>query len=146
VQLRLLCNLLDGMLAIEGDLKTPTGPLFNDLPDRIADVVILVGAGFSVPQVPGVVALGWTAAVMALLTAYVRILGGTFGLPQQFIGPMAKQHRMFTVTMAAVAAAVEVALGWPPRMMVCGLAVVAIGSLVTVVRRTRRVAVGLRRS
>src|SRR5215204_6217323 len=48
VQLRLLCNLLDGMLAVEMGLKTPTGDLFNELPDRIADVVILVGAGYAV--------------------------------------------------------------------------------------------------
>src|SRR4029450_2256191 len=38
IQLRLLCNLLDGLLAVEMGLKTPTGELFNDLPDRIADV------------------------------------------------------------------------------------------------------------
>src|SRR5688572_16406923 len=31
--LRLLCNLFDGMLAVEGGLKTPSGELFNELPD-----------------------------------------------------------------------------------------------------------------
>ena len=39
IQLRLLCNLLDGMLAVEEGLKSATGEIFNDLPDRIADVV-----------------------------------------------------------------------------------------------------------
>jgi phosphatidylglycerophosphate synthase len=146
VQLRLLCNLLDGMLAVEGALKTPNGEIFNDLPDRLEDVVILVGAGFSVHQVPGGMALGWAASVAAVLTAYVRVLGGSLGMPQHFIGPMAKQHRMFTITLAAILAAVETLVGLPPRAIVCGLAVIAIGSIVTVVRRTRRIADGLKQS
>jgi len=41
-----VCNLLDGMVAIEGGLKTPAGELFNDVPDRISDPLILVGAGY----------------------------------------------------------------------------------------------------
>ena len=145
IQLRLLCNLLDGMLAVEGGMKTPTGEIFNDLPDRLADVLILVGAGFSV-AVPGSVALGWAAAVAALLTAYVRVLGGSLGLQQQFIGPMAKQHRMFTITVAAILAAGETGFGLPSRAMVCGLGVVTIGSVITIARRTRRIAAGLRQS
>jgi phosphatidylglycerophosphate synthase len=144
IQLRLLCNLLDGMLAVEGGMQTPTGEIFNDLPDRLADVLILVGAGFSVTQGPGSVALGWAAAVAALFTAYVRVLGGSLGLQQQFIGPMAKQQRMFTVTVAAILSAGERGFGLPSRAMVCGLAVVTIGSVITIVRRTRRIAAGLR--
>jgi phosphatidylglycerophosphate synthase len=145
IQLRLLCNLLDGMLAVEGGMKTPAGEIFNDLPDRLADVFILVGAGFSAGPMPGTVALGWLAAVAALFTAYVRVLGGSLGLPQQFAGPMAKQHRMFTITVAAILAAGETALRLPPRAMIWGLAVVTTGSVITVVRRTRRIAAGLRR-
>jgi len=145
VQLRLLCNLLDGMLAVEMGLKTPTGELFNDLPDRIADVVILVGAGYAVRGEPYGLALGWSAAVMALLTAYVRVLGGSLGLTQYFAGPMAKQHRMFTVTLAAIIAAGEALFGLPARAMVWGLAAITVGSLITIVRRTNRIAAELSR-
>src|SRR5215813_7609259 len=42
VQLRMLCNMLDGMLAIELGLHTKLGELYNDLPDRISDSMILV--------------------------------------------------------------------------------------------------------
>src|SRR5690606_15620828 len=45
IQLRLLCNLLDGMLAIEGGRSTPAGPLYNEFPDRIADALLLVALG-----------------------------------------------------------------------------------------------------
>jgi phosphatidylglycerophosphate synthase len=145
IQLRLLCNLLDGMLAVEMELKTPTGDLFNDLPDRIADVVILVGAGYAVRDDPAGVALGWSAAIVALFTAYVRVLGGSLGLTQHFIGPMAKQHRMFTLTLAAVIGAGETLFGQRAHAMVWGLALITVGSLITIVRRTNRIATELSR-
>lgn len=144
VQLRLLCNLLDGMLAVEEKLKTPTGDLFNELPDRFADVVILVGAGYAVRDEPAGLLLGWSAAVVALFTAYVRVLGGSLGLTQHFIGPMAKQHRMFIVTLAAIVAAGEALLGLHARAIVWGLAVITVGSLITIIRRTNRIASELR--
>src|SRR3989338_7245624 len=37
IQLRLLCNLMDGMLAIEGKVPSKLGEIFNELPDRISD-------------------------------------------------------------------------------------------------------------
>jgi phosphatidylglycerophosphate synthase len=139
IQLRLLCNLLDGMLAIEHGLQTKSGAIFNEVPDRIADVVILVGAGQSVRMLHGGSTLGWSAATLALFTAYVRVLAGSLGLTQHFIGPMAKQHRMFTLTIAALVSVVEALLRWPPFGLYFGLVVIVCGSLVTVVRRTERV-------
>lgn len=140
VQLRLLCNLLDGMLAVEEGFKSKTGEIYNDLPDRVADVFILVGAGYSVRDLAYGATLGWAAAVLALFTAYVRILGGSLGVTQHFIGPMAKQHRMFTLTIVTLLAAVETLLGMPPRAIRIGLGLIVAGSIVTAFRRTRRIA------
>ena len=42
IQGRLLCNLLDGMVAVEHGEGSPTGPLWNEIPDRVADVFFLV--------------------------------------------------------------------------------------------------------
>jgi phosphatidylglycerophosphate synthase len=134
IQLRLLCNMLDGMLAIEGGLKSSTGDIYNELPDRIADVVILAGAGYAVRELPYGLELGWLAAVLALLTAYIRVLSGSLGLPQRFLGPMAKQHRMFVLTVAAVIAQ----FAWWPRALWAGLAVIVLGSAITAWRRTTR--------
>lgn len=139
VQLRLLCNLLDGMLAVEGGLKSKTGDIFNEMPDRIADVFILVGAGYSIRHLPHGVTLGWAAALVAVFTAYVRQMGGALGVTQHFIGPMAKQHRMFTLTVACVIAAIEAMLTLAPRAMFAGLTLIIVGSVVTAVRRTRRI-------
>lgn len=59
IQLRLLCNMLDGLVAIEGGRKTVYGEIFNDMPDRFADVVILVGAGYSIANPGGTNSAGW---------------------------------------------------------------------------------------
>jgi phosphatidylglycerophosphate synthase len=139
IQLRLLCNLLDGMLAVEEGFKNKTGDIYNDLPDRLADVLILVGAGYSLRNLPGGPTLGWAAAVTAVFTAYVRLLGGSLGRTQHFIGPMAKQHRMFTLTIATLLWAAETTIGLPPRAMPFGLWSIVIGSIVTAWRRTHRI-------
>jgi len=59
IQCRLLCNLFDGMVAVEGGKSTPSGELFNDIPDRIADPLILVAAGYATTIVPWAESLGW---------------------------------------------------------------------------------------
>src|SRR5947209_6792682 len=76
IQGRLLCNLLDGMVAIEGGRMTKSGEIFNDLPDRIADSLIFVCAGYAARTRPFGVELGFLAAILAVFSAYVRMLGG----------------------------------------------------------------------
>jgi hypothetical protein len=49
---------------------------------------------------------------------------------------MAKQHRMFVLTVAAIAAAVEAQTAVPPRALVAGLVVIVLGSIATSWRRT----------
>jgi phosphatidylglycerophosphate synthase len=144
IQLRLLANMLDGMVAVEGGRKSPTGDLFNEVPDRIADILFLVAAGYAVGGLLGPI-LGWTAALFAVLTAYVRVLGGSLGLPQDFRGPMAKPHRMATLTAACLLSIVET-LVWPShgRVLAAALVIIALGSLVTAARRLRSIAEALR--
>ena len=143
IQLRLLCNLLDGLLAIEGGLKTRTGDLYNEIPDRFADVLIIVGAGYAVAAYPYGVLLGWIAAVISVLTAYVRLLGGSLGFVQDFSGPLAKQHRMFSLTLGALVGAAEMAMRETAWSVYAALWVIAIGAAFTFARRTRRIAAQL---
>jgi phosphatidylglycerophosphate synthase len=141
IQLRLLCNLLDGMLAVEHGLKSSAGDLFNDVPDRIEDVLILAAAGMSVDGLPLGAALGAVAALSALFTAYIRLLGASLGAMPQFIGPMAKQHRMFVLTIAVLVGAAEVSTGATPRAIWFALLIISTGSIATAVRRLRRIAI-----
>ncbi|WP_165190944.1 CDP-alcohol phosphatidyltransferase family protein [Caulobacter soli] len=146
IQARLLCNLLDGMVAVEHGRASPAGPIWNELPDRIADVLLLAGAGYSA-QSAGIVgggALGWIAAVLAVLTAYVRELGRGLGQPADFSGPMAKQQRMATLTAFCLIAMFEPLWRGHGLTLFCGLLVIVVGSLITVVKRTGNLARGLR--
>ena len=136
IQLRLLCNLLDGMVAVEGGLKTRSGEIFNDLPDRLSDSIILVAAGYSATWAGWASALGWAAALMAVMTAYVRVLGGAAGAAQYFCGPMAKQTRMVVMTAACLVAVVEAILGWNGYTVTVALGVIIVGCIVTAARRT----------
>lgn len=140
MQLRLLCNLFDGMVAIEGGFKTKSGEVFNELPDRFSDAFIFGGAGYAaVQEFSFLPALGWLAALLAVTTAYVRAMGAAAGSSQHFCGPMAKQQRMAVLTVAAVIAG---AAPWVPQLrwvLPVALGVVALGSLITVFRRTSRI-------
>nr|WP_295375039.1 CDP-alcohol phosphatidyltransferase family protein [Pseudoxanthomonas sp.] len=140
VQLRLLCNLLDGMVAMEGGKQTPTGALYNEFPDRIADSLLIVGLGYAA----GLPWLGWLGALLAALTAYVRVSGGNLGLPQDFRGPMAKQHRMAVLTAACLLAVGERFLIDTAWVLPAAAGIIAIGSLLTCVTRTRAIAARLR--
>jgi phosphatidylglycerophosphate synthase len=146
VQGRLLCNLLDGMVAVEHGRASPAGPVWNELPDRVADVLLLAGAGYGAwtAGLDGGDALGWIAAVLAVLTAYVRELGRGLGQPADFSGPMAKQHRMAALTATCAISAAEPLWGGKGQMILVGLLVIGVGTLVTVVRRTRNLVRGLR--
>ena len=139
-QLRLLCNLLDGMVAIEAGKGAPDGAFWNEFPDRVSDLLILVGVGYGI----GDPALGWAAAALAILTAYVRELGRSCGLPADFSGPMAKPHRTALVTAAALLSILEPLWNGSGEILLAALWLVAIGSGVTVVRRAWRVVARLR--
>ena len=146
VQLRLLCNMLDGMVAVEGGRKSLYGPIYNELPDRLEDSLLLIAAGYAADPSLGLV-LGLTAALVAAICAYVRLLGGTLGQAQDFVGPQAKPHRMFVLTLGLIAAfADRIITGQPHdgRMLMLAFGVIIAGTLFTIVRRTLRIARRLR--
>jgi phosphatidylglycerophosphate synthase len=140
VQLRLLCNLLDGMVAIEGGRKSRLGVLYNEVPDRVADSLFLVALGYAI----GIPWLGWLGALAAAVTAYIRVLGGTFGLAQDFRGPLAKQHRMAVMTAGCLLGIGEFL--WRGSMLVVEAAawIIAIGAIVTCGTRIHAIARQLR--
>ena len=140
VQLRLLCNLFDGMVAIEAGRSAPDGGFWNEFPDRVSDLLILMGAAVAV----GEPALGWAAAGMAFLTAYLRELGVNCGAGADFSGPMAKQHRMAVMTAAAGLSIFEPLAGWHGQVLTAALWLVALGAAFTVLRRAVRLVLVLR--
>ncbi|MBV7264379.1 CDP-alcohol phosphatidyltransferase family protein [Photobacterium sp. WH24] len=138
IQLRLLCNLFDGMVAVEGGKKTPAGELFNDVPDRIADSLLILATGFATQSDIGMT-LAWLCALVAVLTAYVRVLGVSMGCPADFRGPMAKQHRMALLTVSFLVLFVSQVFALLPEVLAytldAALTIMLIGSVMTTWRR-----------
>ena len=147
IQLRLLANMLDGMVASESDQDSPLGQLYNEVPDRVSDSAILIGAGYAVGGLP---VLGYVAAIIALFVAYVRAIGASIGAGQAFHGPMAKPHRMFVITVACVYCGLSPS-AWQPvdveggmGIVVWALAVIIVGGSITAVRRLLFIAATVR--
>jgi phosphatidylglycerophosphate synthase len=129
VQARLICNLIDGMVAIEGGRGAKTGPFWNEAPDRVSDLLFFTGAGLAAGQP----ALGLLAAALAISTAYIRELGRAEGFPPDFSGPLAKPQRMAVLTAGTVLAAFY-ASEWT---LTATLWIVAVGTAATILRRSR---------
>lgn len=129
IQLRLLCNLFDGMVAVEGGKSTPSGGVYNEVPDRVSDTLTFVGVGYGC----GYPQLGLWCALAAALTAYVRVLGVSLGTQHFFFGPLAKQQRMGLMTVSLVVAP------WWSELLLVALTIVLLGSVLTCMRRLRAV-------
>ena len=128
LQARLVCNLIDGMVAIEGGKGAKDGPFWNEAPDRASDLLFFTGAGLAAGQP----ALGLLAAALALATAYIRELGRAEGFPPDFSGPLAKPQRMAVLTAGTVLAALY-ASEWT---LTVTLWIVIAGTAATILRRS----------
>lgn len=133
-QMRLICNLLDGMVAVEAGRGAKDGPFWNEAPDRVSDLLLLGGAGLAAGQP----ALGLLAGALAIFTAYLRELGRAEGMAPDFSGPFAKPQRMAVLTLAAVFAAFELIVLAAPAVLVWALWLLVLGTGLTVLRRSWR--------
>ena len=142
IQGRLMCNLLDGMVAVEGGLSEPSGPFWNEAPDRVADPLILAGLGLAA----GLPTVGLVCAILAVGTAYLRELGRAEGQAPDFGGPLAKPQRMALATGTALLAALCLALLSPAAARIVlqvGVWIMLAGTALTLVLRSRRLLVHL---
>lgn len=148
VQMRLLANMLDGMVAVESGKSSLVGELYNEAPDRFSDVATLVGLGYAAGGDP---VWGYWAALAAMMTAYARALGKGAGAGSDFSGPLAKPQRMFLCTVTGVAMgllpvdwqsqfAARVGVALPEAMLM----LLTIGTAITAARRFWQIAAVLR--
>ena len=142
---RLYFNMLDGMVALRTNQATPVGEIVNELPDRISDVLIFVGVGYSAYCTTS---LGYLTAIACFLVAYVGTLGKASGAHRDFSGPMSKPWRMVALSIGACLTMgfshpfvdIEITtMEFTCLFIVCGCAV-------TVVRRLRRIVVRLQQA
>lgn len=142
IQLRLICNLMDGMVAIEGGKKSPTGDLWNEIPDRFADTILLASAGWAI----GLPWVGALAAWASVMTAYIRVSGAALTGVHDFCGPFAKPQRMAALTIGALATAADPLWQGDGRIMKAAVIVIAAGACLTIARRTLHLAAKLKQA
>lgn len=124
------------MVAIEGGRQSPIGGLYNEIPDRIADSLFIVALGYAVD----LAWLGWFGALAAAVTAYIRVLGGSLGLPQDFRGPQAKPHRMAVMTVGCLIGAIEIVIWQTQFALLAAAWIIGVGAALTCVTRTAAIA------
>ena len=142
ILMRLLANMFDGMVAVASGKASKTGEVFNEVPDRIADIAVLVGAGYAAGGDP---VLGLAAACIAVMTAYVRSALKVAGAPNDYAGPMAKQQRMWLIIVPSLYLGIAPAawtFTWGPEgswgLIAATLVVISVGGAYTAVRRLIR--------
>lgn len=150
IQLRLICNMMDGMVAVEGGKGTPNGNLYNEVPDRLADLILLAAAGMWASSAGGVSLgcgswLGWLAGALAILTACVRMQGAALTGEQDFGGPMGKSQRMTILTVLCLLMMVGVLGGIEFNLFGWGLGVIVFGEVWTLKQRLSRLSKRLER-
>ena len=133
IQGRLIMNLLDGMVAVEHNKKSPVGGIYNEVPDRVSDTFTLFGLVFLVREQAYGPELAYLAIALSITTAYIRTLGASLNVGHHFLGPMAKQHRMALVTICCL-----IAIFYQP-IFYYALIAMNIGLAITCYRRLARV-------
>ena len=86
------------MVALAAKRASWRGEILNDLPDRVSDILIFVGAAHSGWMQP---LFGYWTAIFALLTAYVGTLGQAVGVRREFGGVMSKPWRMVALSLGS---------------------------------------------
>ena len=125
---RLVLNLLDGMVARRTGQARPIGELWNELGDRVGDTLFIGGLAFH-PGVDPRLALG--AVIAALLASYVGITAKAAGASRQYVGVLSKPGRMIVLAIAAPLAFLTADSWW----LAGAAAIILIGALVTLVQR-----------
>jgi phosphatidylglycerophosphate synthase len=126
--LRLVLNLLDGLVARRTGRTHAMGEVWNEIGDRLADTLFIGGLVF-VPDVDSRLALA--AVVGALLSSYAGLAVRAAGGRRQYGGVMSKPGRMAALAVAAPLAFVSGDSVW----LAAAAWVIVGGTLVTLVER-----------
>jgi archaetidylinositol phosphate synthase len=130
VLVRLLLNLMDGLVAREMGLASAWGEVKNEFGDRVADTAIFLGLGFG-----GYVDVRLVTLALALIlcVSYLGILGKALGAVRVYGGIFGKGDRMISLavfTLYPLFGGDLASYNWY-------LALAALAATVTIVQRLR---------
>ncbi|KPK67159.1 hypothetical protein AMJ87_13840 [candidate division WOR_3 bacterium SM23_60] len=93
---RMTLNTLDGVIALKIGRVSMIGEMVNALPDRYADIFILIGISLSSLCIT---VIGMLASLTVLLVSYSGMLGKAIGVSWQHHGPLDKVDRLFLIML-----------------------------------------------
>ena len=124
----------------------PLNTLYMELADPVADPWLFMAAGYCndwVVKISGI-PMGWVAAVLAVLAAFMRVLGWAMTGNQTRLGPMTCRNRLLVLIAACLGSIVELWVRQDGKcaeeVMRWSLALVVVGTAITCVRRIRAIA------
>jgi len=97
--LRMTLNTLDGLIALKIGRTSMKGELVNALPDRYADLFMLIGISFSSLCDTKI---GMLTTLTVLLVSYAGMLGKAIGVSWQHHGPLDKVDRLILIMIASL--------------------------------------------
>lgn len=100
-------DVVDGALARELGIDSPTGDLFDHVLDRYADIVIIGGLAAGI----GSYRLGFLAVTGVLMTSYLGTQAEAVGLPRVYGGVLGRADRLALVGITAFVAPFVPVLG-----------------------------------
>ena len=127
VVIRLLLNLLDGALARRTGAVHARGEFYNELGDRLGDVLMLAPVAF----VPGAHApTVFLGVAMGLLASYASVATKAAGGSRTYRGVLSKPGRMVLLTITAIVVLLVGPAAWAPFG-----ALLLVGTTLTLVER-----------
>lgn len=141
ILMRMTLNTLDGVIALKIGRVSMIGEMVNALPDRYADVFILVGISFSSLCNVGI---GMLASLTMLLVSYSGMLGKALGVSWQHHGPLDKVDRLILIMLFSLVQFIMIITGHQVTVFqyslsafdVCMILFIILGQI-AVINRTR---------
>lgn len=136
IQLRGLSRRLHAIVSRESVQPRPHA-IFYDFPNRIADALILVPAGYAVQNLPFGLELAWGAAFLGLFSAYVRQMGS--GVPEPRSRMTVKNLPMMLLSAASMLSVFDRMVYLPGIMLWFALIVVNVAAIAAIWQRTLQI-------
>lgn len=136
IQLRRLTGRLHAIVSRESVQPRPHA-IFYDFPNRIAEALILVPAGYAVQNLPFGLELAWSAAFLGLFSAYIGQMAND--VPESGIRVMIRNLPMMLLSAASALSLFDRFVYLPGTMLWIALAIVNVVAIVTIWQRTLRI-------
>jgi phosphatidylglycerophosphate synthase len=133
ITLRCMCNLLDGMVAIERKMTSTRGEALQDMVDRFSDSCTLLGVAFSSF---GDLRLGIFAMTIMLISSHIGVLKKAVGGKREYGGILGKGDRFFLIGVASIAQYLWMDDVRGLHVLSIMLGVIILGGIVTIVQRS----------